>query len=63
MKLRGLTTVIHIYRLNNEDVALETMHKDGEEIPAAAHWILPSQEFFGLWENLFYETGVKENVN
>lgn len=62
MKLRGLTAKMHIYRLNQEEVANETMHKEGEEISAASHWILPSEEFFGLWENLFYDPGVKENV-
>lgn len=38
------------------------MNKDGEEVTAATHWILPVVDFSGLWENLFYEAGVKENV-
>jgi hypothetical protein len=63
VKLRQMTIKIHVYRLNQDDIAFETIHKDGEEISAAAHWILPSEEFFGLWENLFYDLGVKENVN
>ena len=58
-----MSAKIYIYRLNQEEVAIETMEKDGEEISAAAHWILPSEEFYGLWENLFYEIGVKENVS
>ncbi|KAL7293970.1 hypothetical protein TKK_0012549 [Trichogramma kaykai] len=62
VKLRAMNIKIHIYRLNQEEVAMETMEKDGEEISAAAHWILPSEEFYGLWENLFYEAGVKENL-
>ncbi|KAJ8680318.1 hypothetical protein QAD02_016105 [Eretmocerus hayati] len=61
-KLRSHDIKLHIYRMNQEEAAVETMHKDGEEISAAAHWILPSEEFFGLWENLFYDSGVKENL-
>lgn len=57
-----MTRKIHIYRLNEEEAATESMTKDGEEISAATHWILPSAEFYDLWENLFYESGVKENV-
>ncbi|XP_011495074.1 PREDICTED: pachytene checkpoint protein 2 homolog [Ceratosolen solmsi marchali] len=53
---------IYVYRLNQEDIAIETIHKDGEEISAAAHWMLPSDKFFGLWENLFYDPGVKEKL-
>jgi hypothetical protein len=34
------------------------MEGDGEDLPAASHWIIPSAEFHGLWENL-----IKENVN
>ncbi|XP_058803990.1 pachytene checkpoint protein 2 homolog [Phymastichus coffea] len=62
IKLRGLTTKIHVYRLNEEEAAIESMNKDGESISAATHWILPSAEFYDLWENLFYEQGVKENL-
>jgi len=25
------------------------MEGDGEELPAASHWIRPSAEFHGLW--------------
>ena len=39
------------------------MECDGEELPAASHWMLPSAEFLGLWENLAYDSTIKENVN
>ena len=39
------------------------MEGDGEELPAASHRILPSAEFHGLWENLIYDSTIKENVN
>ena len=39
------------------------MEGDGEDLPAASHWILPSAEFRGLSENLIYESTFKENVH
>lgn len=42
---------------------IESGDGDGQEIPAAQHWVLPSQDFHGLWENLVYESNLKENVS
>jgi hypothetical protein len=39
------------------------MKVDGEELPTASHWIIPSAEFHGLWENLIYDSTMKENDN
>lgn len=36
---------------------------DSEEVTASNHWILPSSDFIGLWENLIYEDGIKEHVS
>lgn len=33
-----------------------------DEIPASQHWILPNREFQGLYESLFFEDDLKENV-
>uniref|UniRef100_A0A1B0D966 AAA+ ATPase domain-containing protein n=1 Tax=Phlebotomus papatasi TaxID=29031 RepID=A0A1B0D966_PHLPP len=33
-----------------------------EEVTASNHWILPSSEFVGLWENLIFDDDVKENI-
>jgi hypothetical protein len=38
------------------------MEGDGEDLPAASQWILPSAEFHGLWENLVYDSTIKESV-
>jgi hypothetical protein len=54
------------YRLDLEGRQAEVMHRnDGEddEVSAASHWILPSADFHGLWENLIYDSAIKENVN
>ena len=42
---------------------IEVMEGDGEELPAASNWILPSAEFCGLWENLISDFTIKENLN
>jgi len=53
----------HVYRLDLEGQQTEVMERDGEELPAASHWILPSAEFHGPWENLIYDSTTKGNVN
>lgn len=37
--------------------------KDGDETSASNHWLLPTQEYYGLWESLYFEEGLKEKVN
>jgi hypothetical protein len=48
----------HVYQLNLGQQT-EVMEGDGEELPAASHWILPSAEFHSLWENLIYDSTIK----
>jgi hypothetical protein len=55
-----------VYRLNVEGQQTEVMDGGGgedDELSAASHWILPSADFHGLWENLIYDSAIKENVN
>lgn len=42
--------------------SIESGDGDGQEVSAAQHWVLPSRDFNGLWENLIYESNIKENV-
>lgn len=56
----------YVYRLNVEGQQTEVMDGgDGEddELSAASHWILPSVDFHGLWENLIYDSTIKENAS
>ncbi|XP_008556399.1 pachytene checkpoint protein 2 homolog [Microplitis demolitor] len=52
----------YIYRLTEEEAATETMQNDTEELAVSSHWILPCKDFHGLWENLCYDSDVKENL-
>lgn len=33
-----------------------------EPLPICTHWLLPSADFHGEWENLIYDIKIKENV-
>ncbi|KAF3430191.1 hypothetical protein E2986_02023 [Frieseomelitta varia] len=62
MKIQGATLKFHVYRLTTESAATETMKNDDEDIPASSHWMLPAQEFHHLWESLYFDCNIKENV-
>ena len=35
---------------------------DSDTVPSSSHWILPSQAFENLWQNLIYDKGMKEKL-
>lgn len=43
--------------------ATETLQSDSEELSVASHWVLPSQEFHHIWQNLFYDNDIKNDVS
>ncbi|KOC61635.1 Pachytene checkpoint protein 2 like protein, partial [Habropoda laboriosa] len=53
---------VYVYKLTAESAATETMENGGSDLPISFHWILPAKEFHYLWENLYFEPGVKENL-
>ncbi|PSN54106.1 hypothetical protein C0J52_03117 [Blattella germanica] len=62
--LKNVNICYHIYRLDMEGQQPEIMDGgDGQDddISAANHWILPSVDFHGLWDNLIYDSTIKEN--
>lgn len=52
---------IHVFQLHTEGSASEEL-EDDEEISAANHWVLPSSEFQGIWENLVFDSDVKKQL-
>ncbi|KAK7085570.1 Pachytene checkpoint protein 2, partial [Halocaridina rubra] len=50
----------YVYKLECDGPGIEELEEGGEELPAATHWTLPAVEFEDLWENLIYDTPVKE---
>ncbi|XP_046748007.1 pachytene checkpoint protein 2 homolog isoform X3 [Diprion similis] len=60
----GMELELHVYRLQEEEPAMETIcdgDNNSDELPVATHWVLPSLDFKGLWESLYYDSDVKEN--
>ncbi|XP_060522110.1 pachytene checkpoint protein 2 homolog [Cylas formicarius] len=52
-----------VYMLDSFGPIAETeTNEDGEQINISTHLGLPSLELFDLWENLYYEDDVKENL-
>ena len=56
----------YVYRLEECDpVTEELTNGDSSEasaVPAATHWLLPSTEFDSLWDTLYYDSDVKNQV-
>merc|ERR1712142_44915 len=52
---------LHVFQLTCEGAATEELDEE-EEISAANHWILPAREFHGMWENLIFDTDVKQQL-
>uniref|UniRef100_A0A023GMY5 Putative hpv16 e1 protein n=1 Tax=Amblyomma triste TaxID=251400 RepID=A0A023GMY5_AMBTT len=57
--LSDATLVVHVYEVSYDDTGLEEL-EDG--MAAANHWVLPSVHLEGLWENLIYESPVKNEL-
>ncbi|XP_026755836.1 pachytene checkpoint protein 2 homolog [Galleria mellonella] len=64
VQMRNTELVYHIYKLDSFGVETDTMtdNASGEELTAADVWTLPSEEFFGLWESLIYDSKLKEDI-
>lgn len=62
MKIAGANFKYYVYRLTSDDGAQSTIENDSEELPAANHWLLPAKEFHYLWENMYYDSDIKQNL-
>ncbi|KAL0124469.1 hypothetical protein PUN28_006365 [Cardiocondyla obscurior] len=62
MKISGATIKYYVYSLTQENAAIETIKCDSDELPVAAHWLLPAEEFHFMWENLYYDCDIKNNL-
>jgi len=51
------------YKLVTAGPETEEICVEGEEqVPASQHWMMPNQEFQGLWETLVYDTQIKSEL-
>ncbi|XP_071957875.1 pachytene checkpoint protein 2 homolog [Antedon mediterranea] len=51
---------IHVYKLGMDGPGQEEL--DDEELAAANHWMLPSVDFDGMWENLIFDDCIKSQL-
>ncbi|XP_033096248.1 pachytene checkpoint protein 2 homolog [Anneissia japonica] len=51
---------IHVYKLGMDGPGQEEL--DDEELSAANHWLLPSVDFDGMWENLIFDDSIKTQL-
>jgi len=63
IKFQEVTIKYYVYTLTLEDGATETMQRESDEFPVATHWLLPVKEFHYMWENLYYDCDIKNNVS
>ncbi|KAF6037328.1 TRIP13 [Bugula neritina] len=52
---------IHVYQCHQEGPGAEEID-DQEDVSAATHWLLPAAEMEGLWENLIFDSEIKNNL-
>lgn len=56
----------HVYHLEEEDIQAEELNAggdDSERVAAANYCLLPHASFNDIWENLIFDSNVKEKVN
>lgn len=53
----------HFYFLNNDGVGSEYVETESMSMNAAQILTLPCTEFEGVWENLYFDNDVKQQVN
>jgi len=51
---------LHVFQLSSDGPAQEEL--ESEELAAANNWLLPCQEFSGLWESLVYDNEIKATL-
>lgn len=39
------------------------MKSDCDELPVMSHWVLPAKEFHYMWDNLYYDGLIKNDVS
>ncbi|XP_022796836.1 pachytene checkpoint protein 2 homolog [Stylophora pistillata] len=57
--LKNCKLAIHVFQLHDDGPATEELEDD---IAAANHWLLPSDDFHGMWESLIFDSDVKAQL-
>lgn len=57
--LKNCKFSIHVFQLHDDGPATEELEED---IAAANHWLLPSEDFHGIWDSLIFDSDVKAQL-
>lgn len=57
--LKNCKFAIHVFQLHDDGPATEELEED---IAAANHWLLPSEDFHGIWDSLIFDSDVKAQL-
>jgi len=57
--LKNSKLAIHVFQLHDDGPATEELEED---IAAANHWLLPCEDFHGIWDSLIFDSDVKAQL-
>lgn len=60
VEVKNVNLLLHVYQLHSDGPATEEL--EGDDMSAASHWLLPSQEYHGMWESLVFDSDVKKQL-
>ena len=66
LPFKEVTCDFHVYHLEEEEIQAEELDAGGdgcEKIAAANYCLLPHASFNDIWENLIFDSNIKEKVN
>ena len=62
VSVRDAELCIYTYRLSTNGASEEYTDESEDSVSSCQQWVLPSQDFHGLWETLVYDTDVKDSL-
>jgi len=60
--VRNARLDFHVFTMNEGGPQNEQLEGNEEELAAASHFMLPNEEFDGLWESLLYDSQIKSEL-
>lgn len=58
----NVTLCYYVYQMCKDSPQIDSVDEENEDVPASLNWQLPNVEFEGLWESLYLDDGLKEQL-
>lgn len=52
----------YVYQMCEDSPQVDSVDEENDDVPASLNWQLPNSEFEGLWESLYLDDGLKEQL-